>query len=149
MLTLVMSSRFKKDYKRLKRSGRYPMQKLLDVLDLLCAEQALPPQYRDHALTGNFRDFRECHISPDWLLIYTFFKSSLQKVIFCPDLLRSTFAAEKLLLLCRILPRPVIPEMVVPIKSPVHFLKKPISYYSYFTISGRKPPPLCYLLVRK
>lgn len=43
---------------------------------------------------------------------------------FCPDLLRSTFAAEKLLLLCRILPRPVIPEMVVPIKSPVPFLQK-------------------------
>ena len=41
-----------------------------------------------------------------------------------PDLLRSTFAAEKLLLLCRILPRPVIPEMVVPIKSPVPFLQK-------------------------
>ncbi|MDD3542960.1 MAG: hypothetical protein PHO69_09815 [Petrimonas sp.] len=43
---------------------------------------------------------------------------------FCSDLLRSTFAAEKLLLLCRILPRPVIPEMVVPIKSPVPFLQK-------------------------
>ena len=80
---------------------------------------------------------------------YTFFKSSLQKVTFCPDLLRSTFVAEKLLLLCRILPRPVIPEMVVPIKSPVPFLQKPISYYSYFTITGRSPQPLCYFLVRK
>lgn len=70
MLKLVMTSRFKKDYKRLKRSGQYQMQKLLDVLDLLCAEQPLPAQYRDHALTGNFLDFRECHIAPDWLLIY-------------------------------------------------------------------------------
>ena len=42
-----------------------------------------------------------------------------------------------------------IPEMVVPIKSPVPFLQKPISYYSYFTITGRSPQPLCYFLVRK
>ena len=38
---------------------------------------------------------------------------------------------------------------VVPIKSPVPFLQKPISYYSYFTITGRSPQPLCYFLVRK
>ena len=55
---------------------------------------------------------------------YTFFKSSLQKLTFCPERLRSTFVAEKLLLLCRILPRLVIPEMVVPIKSPAPFLQK-------------------------
>lgn len=70
MLKLVMTSRFKKDYKRLMRSGQYQMEKLLHVLDLLCAEQPLPSQYHDHALTGSFRDFRECHIAPDWLLIY-------------------------------------------------------------------------------
>jgi len=64
-------------------------------------------------------------------------------VTFCPDLLRSTFAAEKLLLLCRILPRPVIPEMVVPIKSPVPFLQKPISdkipdYYEHIRQSKQE-----------
>lgn len=77
MLKLVMTSRFKKDYKRLKRSGQYQMEKLLYVLDLLCAEQPLPAQYRDHTLTGNFRDFRECHIAPDWLLIYQINQSEL------------------------------------------------------------------------
>lgn len=77
--------------------------------DLSAAKTA----HLESLMPGETRNFR-----------YTFFKSSLQKVTFCPDLLRSTFAAEKLLLLCRILPRPVIPEMVVPIKSPVPFSKK-------------------------
>lgn len=69
-MQLVLTSRFKKDYKRLKKSGQYDMQRLSDVLDLLCAGQELPPRYHDHALKGNFQDFRECHIAPDWLLIY-------------------------------------------------------------------------------
>lgn len=70
MLKLVLSSRFKRDYKRLKRSGQYDMQKLEYVLQLLCTGQPLPRQYFDHALSGNYQDFRECHIAPDWLLIY-------------------------------------------------------------------------------
>lgn len=69
-MQLVLTSRFKKDYKRLKKSGQYDMQKLSDVLNLLCAGQELPTSYHDHALKGNFQDFRECHIAPDWLLIY-------------------------------------------------------------------------------
>ena len=70
MLKLVFSSRFKRDYKRLKRSGQYDMQKLEYVLQLLCTGQPLPQKYFDHALNGNYQDFRECHIAPDWLLIY-------------------------------------------------------------------------------
>lgn len=69
MLTISYSSRFKKDYKVVKKRG-YDVTLLEEVLTLLCEEQSLPQKYRDHALTGNFTGHRECHITPDWLLIY-------------------------------------------------------------------------------
>ncbi len=46
------------------------MQELQNVLDTLCTEQPLDERHRDHALSGNYRGFRERHIRPDWLLIY-------------------------------------------------------------------------------
>lgn len=69
MLTISYSSRFKKDYKVIKKRG-YDIEMLEEVLTLLCEEQPLPQKYLDHALTGNFIGHRECHITPDWLLIY-------------------------------------------------------------------------------
>lgn len=69
MLTISYSSRFKKDYKVIKKRG-YDIEMLEEVLTLLCEEQPLPQKYRDHALTGNFIGHRECHITQDWLLIY-------------------------------------------------------------------------------
>ncbi len=69
MLTISYSSQFKKDYKIAKKRG-YDTGLLEEVLTLLCEEQPLPQKYRDHALTGNFVGHRECHITPDWLLIY-------------------------------------------------------------------------------
>ncbi len=69
MLTINYSARFRKDYKVVKKRG-YNTALLAEVLDILCEEQPLPPKYRDHALTGNFTGHRECHITPDWLLIY-------------------------------------------------------------------------------
>ncbi len=69
MLTINYSARFRKDYKTVKKRG-YNTALLEEVLDILCEEQPLPPKYRDHALTGNFTGHRECHITPDWLLIY-------------------------------------------------------------------------------
>ena len=69
MLTLVLTKKFKQDYKRVKKSGKN-LKLLEEVVDLLLAEQTLPEKYKDHALTGNFSGFRECHIQPDWLLIY-------------------------------------------------------------------------------
>jgi len=62
---------FLKDWKRLNDSGRYDMVKLKDVMLLLIANDApLPPQFHDHALAGEWRDHRECHIGGDFLLIY-------------------------------------------------------------------------------
>ena len=69
MLTISYSSRFKKDYKIIKKRG-YDMTLLEEVLTLLSEEQPLPQKYRDHALIGNFIGHRECHITSDWLLIY-------------------------------------------------------------------------------
>ena len=69
MLDIQYSSKFKKDYKTILKRGYNP-NLLTDVLDLLCAEQPLPPKYNDHSLSGNYKGHRECHITPDWLLIY-------------------------------------------------------------------------------
>ena len=53
----------------MKRSGR-DMNRLGEVLDLLADGKPLPPNNRDHPLTGNLKDYRECHLGGDWLLIY-------------------------------------------------------------------------------
>ena len=69
MLKLQISTKFRKDYKRIKKRG-YNLSLLQDVLDKLCAKEPLEPKYRDNALSGSYKGFRECHIQPDWLLIY-------------------------------------------------------------------------------
>lgn len=63
------TSQFKKDYKRIKKRG-YNITMLEQVITFLQLRKPLPPIYRDHALIGNFNGFRECHIQPNWLLIY-------------------------------------------------------------------------------
>lgn len=68
-LRLVATTQFKKDYKKAKKRG-CDLSELQVVLDKLCAEEQLEERYRDHALVGNYAGFRECHIRPDWLLIY-------------------------------------------------------------------------------
>jgi len=62
-------SSFKKDLKRVTRRG-YAMAHLAAVLDLLARGEALPLARRDHSLKGEWTGWRECHIDPDWLLIY-------------------------------------------------------------------------------
>ena len=59
----------KKDVKRLSRAGK-DIEKLLKAVGILAEGESLPPEYRDHPLTGNFKGKRDCHIEPDWLLIY-------------------------------------------------------------------------------
>lgn len=70
MLTLITTTQFKKDLKQIRKRG-LDLNSLKFVLDTLQKQEALPLKYRDHALVGNYRGFRECHIEPDWLLIYT------------------------------------------------------------------------------
>lgn len=69
MYEIFFSARFKKDFKRLKKQGR-DVTKLSSVLQQLAAGKELPPSMHDHRLVGNYHGHRECHIEPDWLLIY-------------------------------------------------------------------------------
>ena len=70
MLILKTTTSFRKDYKRMKKQGR-DMSLLQKVIEKLLAENVLDKKYGDHALTGKYVGFRECHIQPDWLLIYS------------------------------------------------------------------------------
>ena len=71
MLKIEFTGQFKKDYKAAIKRGCDP-EELTAVISLLAAEQPLPEKYRDHALINsrNYVGMRECHIKPDWLLIY-------------------------------------------------------------------------------
>ena len=66
---IKQSSLFKKDYKAAIKRG-YDITLLLKVIEILANGETLPNQYNDHALKGNYAGYRECHITPDWLLIY-------------------------------------------------------------------------------
>jgi len=68
-LRIRQATRFRRDVKRLRRQG-VDLAKLQAVVVTLAAQKPIDEQYRDHALVGNWRGFRECHIRPDWLLIY-------------------------------------------------------------------------------
>ena len=67
--TVKNTSAFKRDYKRAKKRG-LDLDKLRRAVELLSNDQPLPEPLRDHALMGNFAGHRECHLAPDWLLIY-------------------------------------------------------------------------------
>lgn len=69
MLTIRYQNAFKKDYKRVVKRG-YHIPLLETVIGMLAAGETLPPKYKDHPLTGDHTGCRECHITPDWLLIY-------------------------------------------------------------------------------
>jgi len=67
---LKQTSQFKSDKKRIQRSGRHNWEKMREVVHTLMQDQSLADRHRDHALTGDYVGTRECHIAPDWLLIY-------------------------------------------------------------------------------
>lgn len=69
MLKLETTGQFRKDYKRVKKRG-YDMQLLQAVIDTLLAGKKLGRKHRDHPLSGDYVGFKECHILPDWLLVY-------------------------------------------------------------------------------
>ncbi|HYQ87275.1 MAG TPA: type II toxin-antitoxin system YafQ family toxin [Bacteroidota bacterium] len=69
MLRLVRTNQFKRDYKLARKRG-YSLRKLAEVVTLIASGESLPPKHRDHGLLGEYSDCRECHIQPDWLLIY-------------------------------------------------------------------------------
>jgi len=76
VLKLRYSSKFKKDFKTVEKHG-YDISLFEEVLVMLVNEQPLPKKYRDHLLSGNFKGHRECHITPDCLLVYKIEKKIL------------------------------------------------------------------------
>lgn len=80
MLTIKYQSAFKKDYKCIQKRG-YDLSLLEDVITKLAEQKQLEPARQDHALSGNWKGFRECHIAPDWLLIYQVRENELLLVL--------------------------------------------------------------------
>ena len=78
MLQAVTTNQFEKDIKVAKKRGK-DLSKIYDIIRLLLSEEPLLPKHRDHNLSGNYINRRECHIEPDWLLIY---KLEIGKIIF-------------------------------------------------------------------
>lgn len=69
MRTVRYASQFKKDVKLIVKRG-YKIDRLYEVMKALENEEALDAKYKEHPLTGNYKGYLECHIEPDWLLIY-------------------------------------------------------------------------------
>ena len=70
MRKLRVSVQFKRDLKKIKKSGMGGMEELDSVLDMLLADVPLPAQFHDHPLKGQWKPARECHVRPDVLLVY-------------------------------------------------------------------------------
>ena len=81
MLNIVASNQFKKDLKLATKRG-LKIEKLREVVNTLARQEVLDEKFRDHGLTGDYRGFRECHIEPDWLLVYRASEEELELFLF-------------------------------------------------------------------
>lgn len=70
MRVIKRSSNFKTSFKRIKKNRSFKLEIFEYVVVMLATDMSLPPQYKDHQLHGKYKNQRECHISPDILLIY-------------------------------------------------------------------------------
>lgn len=69
MREIQKTSEFKRNLKLAKKRGK-DLNKLVSIVELLQADGELPEALKDHSLVGNYVGFRDCHIEPDWILIY-------------------------------------------------------------------------------
>lgn len=81
MLKIVPSNQFKRDLKLAKKRGR-KIEYLREAVNMLASGRRLDDKYHDHGLTGKYRGFRECHIEPDWLLVYRISQEALELFLF-------------------------------------------------------------------
>lgn len=81
MLEIVASNRFKKDLKTALKRG-YNISLLEEAVNRLAMQEPLDEKYRDHQLAGYYGGFRECHIAPDWLLVYRINEEELLLLLF-------------------------------------------------------------------
>lgn len=75
-MNLVYTTQFKKDYRRVKRQNK-DLGKLKIAVEKLLSGKKLDPSYKDHQLSGKWRGHRDCHIEPDWILIYRLTRDEL------------------------------------------------------------------------
>lgn len=68
-MKIYYTNQFKRDYKRAGKQHK-DLNKLKTVIDKLVTKEPLDVKYKDHPLTGNWKGFRDCHLEPDWLVIY-------------------------------------------------------------------------------
>ena len=80
MLKIRVHRLFKKDLKRIERRG-YNLDLLRTTVSFLAEHKTLPEKYKDHRLTGDYTGYRECHITPDWLLVYRIDRDQLILVL--------------------------------------------------------------------
>ncbi|MCI9419907.1 MAG: type II toxin-antitoxin system YafQ family toxin [Eubacterium sp.] len=76
MLNVNYSNQFKRDFKKCEKRG-YKMNLLKDIIAILAIPEKLPEKNQEHFLTGNYKGRKECHITPDWLLIYEVYDNEL------------------------------------------------------------------------
>ena len=79
MRVILYSGQFKKDTKRMQKQGG-DIKKLRLVIEKLVNEEQLEAHYKDHPLQGKFADARDCHLAPDWILIYAIVGSELRLI---------------------------------------------------------------------
>ncbi len=77
MKQLSQARQFTRDVKRMRKRGKN-LNKLKIIVSKLAQDEPLEPRHKDHALSNNWRDSRDCHIEPDWILIYTVDEESLR-----------------------------------------------------------------------
>ena len=75
-MKIVYTTQFKKDFKKVSKQGK-DLSKLESVIETIVNKKTLDPKYKDHPLTGRWKNHRDCHIQPDWLLIYRIKQDSL------------------------------------------------------------------------
>lgn len=78
--TIIQTNSFKKERKKMLKQHK-DMSKLKIVIDILANGKRLPLKYREHNLTGNFKGCKECHIEPDWLLVYKINENELELIL--------------------------------------------------------------------
>ena len=76
MYKIIPTSKFEKDLKKIQKQGK-DLNKLWNVVSSIAAGETLAPKFRPHNLSGNYSGFMECHIEPDWLLIYAIYEDVL------------------------------------------------------------------------
>ncbi len=75
-MKLIYTTQFKKDFKKINKQQK-KLSKLTVVIEKLLSQQKLESKYKDHPLSGNYKNHRDCHIAPDWILIYRITKDEL------------------------------------------------------------------------